>query len=578
MTFVRVGVAVLSLSAGTVFAQQLDSKRGRLFEEAASEDIVLPPLLEKPGDAWMAPGPVRLGATSLDRSFGITQVNVSAGGLNILNDAANEPSIAIDPNAPNRMVIGWRQFDNINSNFRQAGNAWSNDGGRTWHRRTVFTPGTFRSDPVLDADAEGLIYYSSLKGDFTVDTFISPDGGQSWSNPLPAPGGDKQWIVIDRTGGIGHGNIYQSWSTAAGCCGSRIFTRSTDGGHTWMDPIFLPSSPVWGSMAIANDGTLYVVGVSFYDGNVWVLRSTNAKYPSLSPSFTSTAVDMGGIFDLGGTCDPNPDGLWGQLWIGVDNSTGPYAGRVYVVASVDPPGADPLDVRCAISTNGGVTFGTSTRVNDDALLSTHYQWFGTMSVAPNGRIDVVWNDSRDSGACNRSRLYYSYSDDGGMHWSPDTAMSPEWNSYLGWPQQNKIGDYYHMRSDLLGADLAWAATFNGEQDVYHLRIGPSDCNGNGVDDDSDISGGTSRDCNANGIPDECDIAAGVLEDANGNGIADICDCPVDLNSDGELNFFDIAEFLDLFSAHDPAADWTGEGTFDFFDVAGFLGAFSAGCP
>jgi hypothetical protein len=31
-----------------------------------------------------------------------------------------------------------------------------------------------------------------------------------------------------------------------------------------------------------------------------------------------------------------------------------------------------------------------------------------------------------------------------------------------------------------------------------------DCNGNGIPDDEDISGGTSQDCNGNSIPDECD--------------------------------------------------------------------------
>lgn len=126
-------------------------------------------------------------------------------------------------------------------------------------------------------------------------------------------------------------------------------------------------------------------------------------------------------------------------------------------------------------------------------------------------------------------------------------MSPEWNSWIGWPQQNKIGDYYHMRSDLLGADLAWAATFNGEQDAYHLRIGPSDCNGNGIDDALDISGGASGDCNNNGIPDECDIAAGVLEDANGNGGPDDCECYADCNLDGNADTLDVLCFLNAWN-------------------------------
>ena len=43
------------------------------------------------------------------------QVNVDASGLNIVGDAANEPSIAVDPTDPNKMAIGWRQFDSISS-------------------------------------------------------------------------------------------------------------------------------------------------------------------------------------------------------------------------------------------------------------------------------------------------------------------------------------------------------------------------------------------------------------------------------------------------------------------------------
>jgi hypothetical protein len=63
-----------------------------------------------------------------------------------------------------------------------------------------------------------------------------------------------------------------------------------------------------------------------------------------------------------------------------------------------------------------------------------------------------------------------------------------------------------MRSDNLGANIAYAATFNGEQDIYFLRIGPWDCNGNEVPDETDISAGPSLDCNANEVPDECEYA------------------------------------------------------------------------
>jgi hypothetical protein len=102
---------------------------------------------------------------------------VSATGANITGDAANEPSIAMDPTNPNRLVIAWRQFDTITSNFRQAGWAYSHDGGLTWTFPGVLEPGVFRSDPVVRADSNGVFYYMSLRGDFTCQVFLSRDGG-----------------------------------------------------------------------------------------------------------------------------------------------------------------------------------------------------------------------------------------------------------------------------------------------------------------------------------------------------------------------------------------------------------------
>ncbi|MDV7395262.1 sialidase family protein, partial [Arthrospira platensis SPKY1] len=111
------------------------------------------------------------------------QVNVDADGQNIIGDAANEPSIALDTANPNRMVIGWRQFDNIASNFRQAGFAYTSNGGQSWNNIGPINPGVFRSDPVVDIDSDGTFYYNSLtsnNGNYTCKVFRSYDGGASW--------------------------------------------------------------------------------------------------------------------------------------------------------------------------------------------------------------------------------------------------------------------------------------------------------------------------------------------------------------------------------------------------------------
>jgi hypothetical protein len=399
--------------------------------------------------------------------FTSIQVNVDGTGANVPGDAANEPSIAVDPNHHNRMAIGWRQFDTVASNFREAGYAYTTDGGLTWTKGEIES-GVFRSDPVLGFDAQGKFFYNSLNstGAFNARIFPSTNGGMTWGASTFAYGGDKQWMTIDRTGGIGNGQIYQAWSTAANPTPPNTFDRSIDAGASFQSPTSIPSSPVWGTLDVAADGTLYVVGTAGTNSPIYVARSTNAKNPVSTPTFTTVSVNLGGTIQVGG---PNPAGLLGQLWIGVDRSTGPRAGWVYVLASVQTP-TDPLDVQFIRSTDGGQTWNSPVRVNDDPAGNGALQWFGTLSVAPDGRLEAVWNDTRGSANTNVSALYYSFSTDGGVTWSANEQASPTWNSTVGWPNQSKIGDYYHMVSDNAGADLAWAATFNGEEDVYYLRI------------------------------------------------------------------------------------------------------------
>src|SRR4029450_10551421 len=78
-------------------------------------------------------------------SYTSYQVNVDANGNNRVGDAANEPSICVDPTYGNKMSIGWRQFDSVLSNFRQAGFGYSTNGGRNWVSPGVLQPNVFRA-------------------------------------------------------------------------------------------------------------------------------------------------------------------------------------------------------------------------------------------------------------------------------------------------------------------------------------------------------------------------------------------------------------------------------------------------
>jgi hypothetical protein len=404
--------------------------------------------------------------------FTSRQVNVNASGQNIVGDAANEPSICVDPTNPNKMSIGWRQFNSVTSNFRQAGWAYTSNGGTTWTFPGVLENNVFRSDPVLNANSIGRFFYLSLVATFFDDMWRSLNGGVSWANIAPARGGDKEWFTIDNTNSSGHGFQYQCWSTEGNNYGGRQFTRSTNGGLIWMDPIDIPNSPAWGTLDVDSNGNLFIGGVNLITGGIWCVRSTNAKNGAVLPTFDqSTAVNLGGNIVAG---EPiNPEGLVGQVFLAADRSGTSMNNNVYMLASVQPAqSTDGSDVMFVRSTDSGRTFSVPHRVNDDPVNDLKWHWFGALSVAPNGRIDVVWFDTRNAANNTDSQLFYSYSIDGGNTWSANVAVSNSFNPFLGYPNQNKLGDYITVVSDNAGANVAYAATFNGEEDIYYVRVAP----------------------------------------------------------------------------------------------------------
>jgi hypothetical protein len=405
------------------------------------------------------------------------QANVDAAGNNIVGDAANEPSIAVDPTDSNKMTIGWRQFNSYTSNFRQGGWGYTTDGGVHWTFPGVLENNIFRSDPVLNSNELGTFFYLSLRDTFCDNIWQSTNGGQSWTNFPGTSGGDKQWFTIDKTGGPGHGYHYQFW-TEFYPCSSGEFSRSTDGGMTWQSPINIPHGVIHGTPDVDTNGNLFIGGEDLFDVTFWCIRSSNAQFGDQTPIFEQvTQVNLGGVRVSGNV---NPAGLTAQIFLAVDRSGGLTNNNVYMLCSVQPPSyTDGTDVMFVRSTDGGASFSAPVRINDDAT-TNKWHWFGTFSVAPDGRLDAVWYDTRNAPDNLQSQLFYSYSTDAGATWSPNVQVSDLFNPTEGWPQQDKIGDYITIVSDNVGGNVAYSATFNfnptrgqHEQDVYYVRVSPT---------------------------------------------------------------------------------------------------------
>ncbi len=112
---------------------------------------------------------------------------------------------------------------------------------------------------------------------FDVTLWRSLNGGQDFTNIAPAKGGDKQWFVIDNTAtSTGHGFQYQFWDNASPFAPGE-FSRSTDGGFTWMDPITIPNAPQWGTPDVDSNGILYFGGVTHFEDPVLVHSLNQCK-------------------------------------------------------------------------------------------------------------------------------------------------------------------------------------------------------------------------------------------------------------------------------------------------------------
>ena len=465
-------VLLLPLAFSTASGQTLAPIRKLPLNEALETSKHMPPAPSRKIET----SPRMISPFGVFTSF---QANVDASGNNILGDAANEPAIAVDPTDPNKMTIGWRQFNSINSDFRQGGWGYTTDGGVTWTFPGVLEPGVFRSDPVMHADETGKFFYLSLLGDnFCDDVWRSTDGGQMFAEQSAngaGHGGDKQWFTLDKTGGPGHGFQYQFWSGFFPC-DTGEFNRSTDGGVTWSTPINLPNDTDTGALDVDTNGNLFVGGSDF-NGEFRCLRSSDAQNGNPTITFDqNTLVDLDGFLIQGGI---NGIGLCGQTFIAVDR-TGTN-NNVYMLASTTPDFSSGTNVMFARSTDGGLTFSPPHRINDDPINPNKWHFFGTLSVAPNGRIDVVWYDTRNAADNIQSQLFYSWSTDGGATWAPNVQVSNTFNPQAGFPQNEKIGDYITIVSDNTGGNVAYAATFNEnpnavgghEQDVYYVRVSPT---------------------------------------------------------------------------------------------------------
>ena len=237
---------------------------------------------------------------------------------------------------------------------------------------------------------------------------------------------DKEWLAVDMTSSLHRNTIYMGWtefdsygSTDPMDSSRILFSRSTDAGFAWSTPLtisdvggncFDDDSTTEGAVpAIGPDGEVYIAWAGPH--GIMFDRSTDGGQTFGNDIFV-TSQPGGWAFNIPGIYRAN-----GLPVTACDVSNSAYRGTVYVLWSDQRNGLDNTDVFLIKSTDRGSSWGAVKKVNTD--LSASHQFFPAIDIDQStGYIYVVYYDRRNT-AGNETDVYLARSTDGGETFSDE---------------------------------------------------------------------------------------------------------------------------------------------------------------
>lgn len=349
-------------------------------------------------------------------------VSAIAQHINVMVGNTNDPeetSIALNPKNPRYIVAG----ANIRSYY------YSSDTGRTWSTALLSSPFGVYGDPAIICDTNGHFYFfhlSNTPGGSFIDRIVSQKSttnGASWDNGVAIglngiKSQDKEWAIVDRI----NNNLYLTWtqfdvygSVTPGDSSHIRFSRSADAGASWSNPVRLDKT---GGDCIDDDNTVEgAVPAVGPNGEVYVAwagplglvfdRSLDGGNTWLTDDIMVSSIPGGWAYDIPGIYRAN-----GMPVTACDVSNGTNRGTIYINWSDQRNGTSDTDIWLVKSTNGGNSWSSPVRVNDDA--PGKQQFFTWMTIdQSNGYLYFVFYDRRAYND-NQTDVYMARSKDGGQ--------------------------------------------------------------------------------------------------------------------------------------------------------------------
>jgi hypothetical protein len=287
-------------------------------------------------------------------------------------------------------------------------------------------------------------------------------------------------MTVDNFDGGGNGTIYVTATDFGATSISLLASESTSDGVTWQPQQQLAEGAVQGSnIVVARNHKAYAF---WWDANEFPSERIMMKSSDAKGVFSSTATAVAAL---------RTTGIDGSLGLNFRTNAFPQAATnpnaantIYLVyTDVGQAAGDRADIYFTQTTNGGKSWTTPVKLNDDA--TTADQVFPTITVTPDGtHLFVTWYDRRNAaipnGNIERFGVIGSINDDTvtfGHNFDYSDMPFPEEFGHDLATAPDYMGDYDQATSDNANFYTSFVDTRRGNQDVFFEKIpvsGPSD--------------------------------------------------------------------------------------------------------
>jgi len=395
---------------------------------------------------------------------------------------AHQTEVPITRHPTNQLIMFGSANTSRGGNF-STGWYVTTDGGTTWNGNdTLFNtaggpvfnfgdPG-----PIIDGSGRFLNSYITLTGQMGAS--FSINNGTNWSNTVTFPGSttssDKNFSSTDDVPSSAFFNrSYTVYTEFAGAFTNRIVgTFTANQGVSWSNvaPVSPPPSVnhfhQGADSKVGPNGEVYVVWTNgiltspFTEDSLGFARSNNGGVTWAISKNNAANVNGNRTFNM-----MNGIRVAGFPRIDVDRTCGTRAGWIYVTVGEKNPGVagDISDIILYRSTDGGTTFSSGVRVNQDAFANGRKQYMAAVRVDESGGVNVVYYDTRNTPTNDSAEVYLSRSTDGGVTFTDLKVGSKFRHAPTGVPGVNSqyAGDYIGITSALIDGNPV-----NGNQRIW----------------------------------------------------------------------------------------------------------------